>query len=82
MVTAGDTHVRVIGTRFRVARHGEAAAVQVEHGTVEVEFRGATTSVGAGEEWTSERPTAVAAGRVAAATEPAPAEVEPAPAAW
>ncbi len=81
MVTAGDTHVRVIGTRFRVARHGEEAAVQVEHGTVEVQFRGATTRVGAGEEWTSKRPTAVGAVRVAAAAEPAPAEIEPAPAA-
>ena len=81
VVTAGDTHVRVIGTRFRVARHGEEAAVQVEHGTVEVQFRGATTRVGAGEEWTSKRPTAVGAVRVAAAAEPAPAEIEPAPAA-
>jgi hypothetical protein len=59
VVTAGDTVVRVIGTKFRVARSGEEAAVQVEHGIVEVLFRGATTRVGAGEEWTSRTPTRV-----------------------
>ena len=80
VVTAGDTLVRVVGTRFRVARYGEEATVQVEHGAVEVQFRGATTRVGAGEEWTSKQPTAVAAVRTAQATEAADIEIEPEPA--
>lgn len=88
VVTAGDTVVRVVGTKFRVARSGEEAAVQVEHGTVEVLFRGATTRLGEGQAWTSKEPGAVTPIRVAEATEPAaPAgpteptdiEIEPAP---
>ncbi len=77
VVTAGDTVVRVIGTKFRVARSGEEATVQVERGTVEVLFRGATMRVAAGEEWTSRAPTAVAPIRVAVAE--AEIELEPAP---
>lgn len=65
VVTAGDTLVRVVGTKFRVARFGEEATVQVEHGIVEIQFRGATARVGAGEEWTSQRPTAVTPTRIA-----------------
>jgi hypothetical protein len=79
VVTAGDTLVRVVGTKFRVARFGEDATVQVEHGTVEVLFRGATTRVSTDQEWTSRRPTAVAPIRVtqielAPAERPAPAD--------
>jgi len=77
VVTAGDTLVRVVGTKFRVTRSGEEAAVQVEHGTVEVQFRGATARVGAGEAWTSRQPTAVTAARVAESE----IELAPAPAA-
>jgi hypothetical protein len=80
-VAAGDAMVRVIGTRFRVARSGEEAAVLVEHGTVEVVFRGATMRVRAGEQWLSQQPGVVTAGRLADA-EPARApalEVGPAP---
>jgi len=88
VVTAGDMVVRVIGTRFRVARSGEEAAVQVEHGVVEVQFRGATTRVSAGEEWTSRQPTAVTLAEIelepeparTAPPEPAPAVAAPAPA--
>jgi hypothetical protein len=85
VVTAGDTLVRVVGTKFRVARSGEEAAVQVEHGTVEVQFRGATTRLGEGQAWTSKEPTTVTPLRVAGATEPVgPAEtgeieIDPAP---
>lgn len=81
VVAAGDTVVRVVGTRFRVARFGEDATVMVERGTVEVLFRGATTRVDAGEQWTSTRPAAVTAVRVAEAeltgarAEPAAPEV-------
>ncbi|HSK04766.1 MAG TPA: FecR family protein [Kofleriaceae bacterium] len=83
VVTAGDTVVRVIGTKFRVARSGEEAAVQVERGIVEVLFRGATIRVGAGDEWTSRAPTRVTPTRVAEAEiellpEPAPAPPAPA----
>jgi hypothetical protein len=84
VVTAGDTVVRVIGTKFRVARSGEEAAVQVEHGIVEVLFRGATIRVGAGAEWTSRTPTRVTPVRVAEADiellpEAASPEAAPAP---
>ncbi|HWO17543.1 MAG TPA: FecR family protein [Kofleriaceae bacterium] len=78
VVTAGDTVVRVVGTKFRVARSGEDASVAVEHGTVEVRFRGATTRLGAGEQWTSRRPDEVSAFHVAKrADAPAPATAAP-----
>ena len=72
VVTAGDTMVRVVGTRFRVTRSGEEAAVQVEHGAVEVLFRGTTSRVSAGQQWTSRQPAVAVAVRVAEA-KPAPA---------
>lgn len=82
VVTAGDTLVRVVGTKFRVARSGEDAAVQVEHGTVEVQFRGATMRVGADQQWTSRAPTIVSPIRVAQLElGPEPGPAEPAPAA-
>jgi hypothetical protein len=56
IVHAGDTAVRVIGTRFRVARSGEHSTVDVEHGVVEIEFRGHAQAVGAGQHWSSEAP--------------------------
>jgi hypothetical protein len=71
VVTAGDAIVRVVGTRFRVARAGEEATVEVEHGIVEVQFQGATARVGAGQRWTSRQPAAV---RVAASAAPATAD--------
>ncbi|MGN6108123.1 MAG: FecR domain-containing protein, partial [Kofleriaceae bacterium] len=88
VVMAGDAIVRVIGTRFRVARSDDRAAVEVDHGTVEIQFRGATVRVGAGQRWSSVAPTVVS--RVTtqqvtaqqATTEPAaPAAAEPAAAA-
>jgi len=81
VVTAGDLVVRVVGTRFRVARSGEEATVEVDHGLVEVQFRGARTRVGAGQRWTSRQPTEVTEIRVAeAAPAPAPAVTPPDPA--
>jgi hypothetical protein len=52
VVQAGDTRVRVVGTKFRVARTstGETEVV-VDHGTVEVLRNGKTTRVQAGEHW-------------------------------
>ena len=60
-VRAGDTIVHVIGTRFRVAREGERANVTVDHGVVEVRFRGRAIRVTDGQSWTSEHPGDVAA---------------------
>jgi hypothetical protein len=54
IVQAGETRVRVVGTRFRVTRLGESARVTVEEGVVEVSSRGGTFRVAAGEEWPSE----------------------------
>jgi transmembrane sensor len=56
VVRAGDATVRVVGTRFRVARSGERIAVDVERGLVDVQFRGAMVGVGAGRHWSSESP--------------------------
>ncbi|HUJ59698.1 MAG TPA: FecR family protein [Kofleriaceae bacterium] len=74
-VRAGDLAVRVIGTRFRVARDAEHAEVAVDHGVVEVTFRGSVVRVGAGESWTSEAPGTVAE---VAAAEPEPVLAPPA----
>ena len=65
-VRAGDTIVHVIGTRFRVAREGERANVTVDHGVVEVRFRGRAIKVTDGQSWSSDHP-----GEVAAAAAPA-----------
>jgi hypothetical protein len=56
IVRAGDASVRVVGTRFRVARSEEQIAVAVEHGAVDVQFRGAVTAVGARQHWSSTSP--------------------------
>jgi FecR protein len=57
VVLAGDTIVRVIGTKFRVARFAERVEVEVERGLVDVTFRGATAQLGAGQRWSSETPS-------------------------
>jgi hypothetical protein len=84
VVIAGDTRVRVIGTRFRVARDAERVEVQVDHGTVEVGYHGELVRVTNGERWSSDAPTIVGiADRVQGgqATPPAPIpEPTPAPA--
>jgi transmembrane sensor len=59
-VVAGDTIVRVIGTKFRVARSEEHVTVDVERGIVDVTFRGATAQIGAGQHWSSKTPSKVA----------------------
>ncbi|MBS1121721.1 MAG: anti-FecI sigma factor, FecR [Deltaproteobacteria bacterium] len=61
VVVAGDTVVRVIGTRFRVARSDERATVEVDHGIVEVQYRGGTVQLRAGQRWTSQQPSQVVA---------------------
>jgi len=56
VVRAGDATVRVVGTRFRVARTDERIAVDVERGLVDVQFRGAVVGVAASRHWSSETP--------------------------
>lgn len=58
VVRAGDVVVRVVGTKFQVARFEERVSVAVEHGIVDVIFRGATVRLGAGQQWSSEAPEA------------------------
>lgn len=59
VVRAGDVVVRVVGTKFEVARFEERVTVGVDHGIVDVVFRGATVRVGAQQRWSSESPEAV-----------------------
>lgn len=79
VVVAGDTRVRVIGTQFRVARLGEHATVDVEHGLVEVTYQGISTRVGPGQHWRSQRPTEVGATKTAH-SQPPPARDDAPPA--
>ena len=71
IVRAGDAVVRVVGTRFQVARSGERIAVEVDRGLVDVNFRGSIVPVGAGQRWSSDAPASILA--VAAA----PPSVDP-----
>jgi FecR-like protein len=76
VVLAGDMRVRVIGTRFRVLRSEERAQVTVDHGMVEVQFRGTVTRVAAHQTWSSEHPATVADTTIAD-VEPALIEIDP-----
>jgi ferric-dicitrate binding protein FerR (iron transport regulator) len=58
VVVAGDAVVRVIGTKFRVARSEERVTVEVERGLVDVTFKGATVKIATGETWDSNPKTA------------------------
>jgi hypothetical protein len=69
IVQAGAARVRVVGTRFSVARLGESARVKVTHGVVEVSASGHSTRVRAGEEWPAD-------GTASAAPVSSPPEVE------
>jgi hypothetical protein len=79
VVLAGDTKVRVLGTKFRVARNekNDHVAVEVDHGTVEVQFRGSLKRINAHETWTSERPDEVAPTTTTAAADPDVIELAP-----
>ncbi|MEJ7603210.1 MAG: FecR family protein [Kofleriaceae bacterium] len=82
-VLAGDTTVRVVGTRFRVARSDEHVTVEVARGTVEIAFRGSTFQIRGSQRWSSERPEAVADVKLAVATPapgPVPTRIDPKPA--
>jgi len=73
VVVAGDTIVRVVGTRFRVARYLERATVEVEHGLVEVQFRGTKVVLRADQSWSSDHPSDAIATKLAQ-REPEPAD--------
>jgi len=75
IVRAGDARVRVVGTRFRVLRTEERIAVEVDHGLVDVNFRGSEVEIGAGQRWSSDAPRLIIA-----AAAPPPAEPVPVPA--
>jgi transmembrane sensor len=61
IVRAGDATVRVVGTRFRVSRSDERLAVDVEHGLVDVQFRGSMVAIGENQRWSSDSPGKIAA---------------------
>jgi hypothetical protein len=82
VVIAGDTRVRVIGTRFRVARSDERVEVTVDHGTVEIGYHGDVARVTNGQHWSSDAPTVVGMAEVPAPTPtptPTPTVAEPEP---
>ncbi|MCW5808177.1 MAG: FecR domain-containing protein, partial [Deltaproteobacteria bacterium] len=74
IVVAGDTVVRVVGTRFRVARIEEVTVVEVEHGLVDASFHGTHAAIGAGQRWSSAHPDEITPVRTAAI---APAPIDP-----
>lgn len=78
IVRAGDAMVRVVGTHFRVLRSEERVAVEVDHGLVDVNFRGSEVAVGPGQRWSSDAPRRIIA---STAAPPAVEPVPPAPAA-
>jgi FecR protein len=51
IVQAGAVRVKVVGTRFRVLRQGEGAAVEVYEGVVEVTAAGHSLRLHAGQRW-------------------------------
>ena len=82
IVRAGDAMVRVVGTRFRVVRSEERIAVEVDHGLVDVNFRGSEVAIGAGQRWSSDAPRqilAVAAPPAEPVPPPVPAAAAPDP---
>ena len=82
IVRAGDTTVRVIGTRFRVSRSAEVITVEVEHGIVELQHHEVAFELRDGQRWSSAKPratTSPAAVTPSAVVEPTD-DPEPAPA--
>jgi hypothetical protein len=78
IVQAGATQIRVVGTRFRVQRDGEAVKVAVEHGVVEVTMNSHVSRVRAGQVWPAAAPAALASthtNEVVAAAPVEPSEV-------
>ena len=76
VVLAGDTVVRVIGTKFRVAYDDDRTEVTVDHGVVEVSYHGSIVRIAADETWSSEHPNDV----TSVITTDSDVEPDPAPA--
>jgi hypothetical protein len=57
LVEAGSVEVRVVGTHFVVSRTGDAIAVDVQRGEVEVTSNGERAFVNAGAHWPTPAPT-------------------------
>jgi hypothetical protein len=64
-----------------VARSDERIAVEVERGRVDVDFRGGTIAVGAGQRWSSDAPSQLAAAAASPAAAAAPQALPEPPAA-
>ncbi len=80
VVLAGDATVRVLGTRFHVARLDDRVTVEVDHGVVEVQFRGRLHILKDHQTWSSEAPERVTLLALADPAQRAPiAPVKPAP---
>jgi hypothetical protein len=71
VVDAGEVRVRVVGTRFTVARGASETSVDVDHGVVEVAVGGMVTVLHDGEHWPATAPA------VTAPTVPAPSVALP-----
>ena len=54
VVIAGDAVVRVVDTRFRIARFAEHTTIEVDRGFVDVTFQGSTVKLRAGQTWSSQ----------------------------
>jgi len=81
VVDAGPVVVRVLGTRFTVARTGDEVVVSVERGKVQVESRGIVRVLTAGEKFETASPTkpTASASLSAPVSASVPAEVAAAP---
>jgi hypothetical protein len=77
IVRAADVAIHVVGTQFRVARSVERISVTVERGLVNVEFHGSVVPVGAGQRWSSDAPTRIAATAAPPAGQAAEPKAEP-----
>jgi transmembrane sensor len=51
LVDAGDVRVRVVGTKFSVARNDAGVSVDVDHGVVEIVAKGTVVTLHDGERW-------------------------------
>jgi hypothetical protein len=57
VVQGGETRVTVVGTRFKVARHGDESRVGVTEGHVQVDSGATHVLLGPGENWPSGEPS-------------------------
>jgi FecR-like protein len=75
VVIAGETRIKVLGTRFSVAQEADGTEITVDEGRVSVEAHGHTTELVSGESWTATSPPAPRAAETPLAT-PEPARAK------